>query len=97
MNQVNDKRGRKISHWYTGKVIDIQDKDKVCIAWNNPIELESWEELVSFKWNKERSCGCQMVVENKIIILDSDGSDNNESNTGDSDSNSGSDANRELL
>ena len=61
MNQVNNKIGRKISqHWYTGKVIDIQDKDKVCIPQDDPIKLESWEELVSFKWNKERSCGYQI-------------------------------------
>lgn len=38
-----------------------------------------------------------MVVESKIIVVNSNGSDNNESNTGDIDSNSGSDANKELL
>ena len=65
MNQVNGKTGRKISqHWYTGKVIAPQariNKDKVCsITQDDPIKLESWEELVSFKWNKERSCGYQI-------------------------------------
>ena len=68
MNQVNNKIGRKISqHWYTGKVIGIQDKDKV---WRNQYYLNGIrKDVVDVK----------MVVESKIIVVNSNGSDNNKS------------------